>query len=171
MEKQTEKDLFVLGRLQPQQVEQAGRLVAENPVFRPYQYTAKKIADLLFDALQTDDVILTALDCDQLRGLVWLQPKNVFGLSAYIKLIAVDFRYHQHGIGRFLMTAAELLAQETSPNLFILTSVDNLTAQQFYLRLGYEAIGVIKDFVYDNVDELLMRKTWGSIRGKNIDLS
>jgi len=171
MEKLTEKDLYVLGRLQPQQVEQAGCLIAENPVFRPYHYTAKKIADALSDALQTDDIILTALDHDQLRGLLWLQHRNVFGLSAYMKLIAVDYRYHQHGIGRLLMTAAELLAQETGPNLFLLTSVDNLTAQQFYLRLGYEAIGVIKDFVYDNADELLMRKTWGSIRGKSIDLS
>ncbi len=171
MERQTEKDLYVLGHLQPTQVAQAGRLIAANPVFRPYQYTAEKIAAALSEALQTEDIILTAMDHDQLRGLVWLQLRNVFGLSAYIKLIAVDYQYHEHGIGRLLMTAAELLAQESGPNLFLLTSVDNLTAQQFYLRLGYEAIGVIKDFVYDGVDELLMRKTWGSIKGKSIDLS
>ncbi|NLN84187.1 MAG: GNAT family N-acetyltransferase [Firmicutes bacterium] len=159
-----EQDLFVLQPLESHQVSAAADLVLGNHVFNRYNYNKEILEGLLLKGLEQKDVILAACEGDEIRGFVWMQKQAVFGLSDYIRLIVVEAGQHGRGIGQFLMMAVEVIAQESGPNLFILTSMDNLAAQKFYLRLGYEHIGTIKNYVIDGIDELLLRKTWGSIR-------
>ncbi len=159
-----EQDLFVLKPLEKNQISEVARIVAENEVFQRYHYEYPKIVKMLEDALLSEDVLMTALEGEIVRGFVWMQEKAVFGLSSYVKLIAVDTKEQGRGIGQLLMTAAEAISQKQGTNLFVLTSVDNFNAQKFYRRLGYETIGVIRDYVYPGIDELMLRKTWGSIR-------
>ena len=159
-----EQDLFVLKPMGYRDIPEVAEIVAGNEVFQRYHYEYAKIVRMLEEALKGEDILMTVLEENHVRGFVWLQERAVFGLSAYIKLIAVDSKHHSRGIGQLLMTAVETFAQKQGPNLFVLTSMDNLTAQKFYLRLGYETIGVIRDYVLPGVDELMMRKTWGSIR-------
>ena len=47
----------------------------------------------------------------------------------------------------------------TNKNLFLCVSSFNPDAQRFYTRLGYEQIGVLKDYLVEGHDEILMRKT------------
>jgi len=159
-----EQDLFVLKPMGFNEIPKVAEIVAGNEVFQRYHYDYPKIVRMLEEALKSDDVIMTVLEGELVRGFVWLQENAVFGLSAYVKLIAVDSKHHNRGIGQLLMTAAEAVAQKHGPNLFVLTSMNNLTAQKFYLRLGYETIGVIRNYVLPGIDELMMRKTWGCIR-------
>lgn len=159
-----EQDLFVLKPLEKNQIPEVARIVAGNEVFQRYHYEYPKIVKMLEDALLSEDVLMTALEGEIVRGFVWMQEKAVFGLSSYVKLIAVDTKEQGRGIGQLLMTAAEAISQKQGTNLFVLTSVDNFNAQKFYRRLGYETIGVIRDYVYPGIDELMLRKTWGSIR-------
>ncbi|MPM28782.1 dTDP-fucosamine acetyltransferase [bioreactor metagenome] len=157
-------DLFILQPMVKDQIPAIAEIVAENRVFQRYQYNPQKIIHMLETAYDAKDILLTALENGKVRGFVWMQEQAVFGMSAYVKLIAVDYQHHQRGIGQLLMTAVESIAQKNGPNLFVLTSMDNLIAQKFYLRLGYESIGVIRNYVLPGVDELMMRKTWGSLR-------
>jgi hypothetical protein len=45
----------------------------------------------------------------------------------------------------------------------MLVSSFNTKAVDLYLRLGYEKIGTLKNFVVDGADEFLLRKTTGSL--------
>lgn len=47
----------------------------------------------------------------------------------------------------------------TCANLFLCVSSFNPDAQKFYLKLGYEKIGVLKNYLVEGHDEILMRKT------------
>ena len=159
-----EQDLFVLKPMAKSHISEVATIVAENEVFQRYHYEYPRIVEMLENALLSDDTLLIAFEGEIVRGVVWLQEKAVFGLSSYVKLIAVDSKEQGRGIGQLLMTAAEAVSQKHGTNLFVLTSVDNFNAQKFYRRLGYETIGVIRDYVYSGIDELMLRKTWGSIR-------
>jgi GNAT superfamily N-acetyltransferase len=51
--------------------------------------------------------------------------------------------FRQHGIGRALVERAEALShRQGAPDLYLFTGSQNLTAQTFYARLGYQARGV-----------------------------
>ena len=45
-----------------------------------------------------------------------------------------------------------------------LVTDDVLAAQKFYAALGYETIGVVREFLVKGHDEILMRKTIGPLR-------
>ena len=44
-------------------------------------------------------------------------------------------------------------------NLFLCVSSFNLHAQRFYRRLGYEQVGVLKNYLVEGHEEILMRKS------------
>lgn len=159
-----EQDLFTLHPLEGHQVSRLADLVLSNKVFNRYNYTKEILESVLLKGLERSDVMLTAKEGEIIRGFVWMQKQAVFGLSDYVRLIAVEEGQQGRGIGQFLMMAVEVLAQKSGPNLFVLTSMDNFAAQNFYLRLGYEQIGTIRNYILPGADELLLRKTWGTIR-------
>ena len=51
----------------------------------------------------------------------------------------------------------------TCANLFLCVSSFNEHSQRFYLKLGYEKIGILKDYLVEGHDEILMRKTTSPI--------
>jgi len=48
--------------------------------------------------------------------------------------------------------------------VFLCVSAFNTRAQRFYARMGYEPIGVWRDYVIAGEDEILMRKPTGPLR-------
>ena len=69
----------------------------------------------------------------------------------------------KQGIGSKLMAFAEERIFREAPNVFLCVSSFNKEAQRFYIRLGYEQIGELKDYVVKGHSELLMRKTTGPL--------
>ena len=59
---------------------------------------------------------------------------------------------------------AEKRIFEDSPNVFICASSFNPRALNLYRSLGYEDVGPLKNYVVRGHDEILLRKTKGSIR-------
>lgn len=114
---------------------------------------------------RADQQILTATDSrDHVVALAGWVQRGVIG-QPYLNLLAVSPGVQGRGIGAALLREVEHRAFETSRNLFLCVSGFNERARRFYLREGYEEIGVIQDFLVAGCDEVLMRKSLGPLRG------
>jgi len=84
-------------------------------------------------------------------------------LGGYVQAIAVGPEWRGRGVGRKLMAFAEQCIFRESPNVFLCVASFNTAARRFYRRLGYERVGVLKNYVLHGYSEILMRKTIGPI--------
>ena len=57
------------------------------------------------------------------------------------------------------MAFAEKRIFNDAPNVFIYVSSFNKGAQKLYRRLGYRAVGQLKDYIIPRHSEILLRKT------------
>jgi [ribosomal protein S18]-alanine N-acetyltransferase len=105
--------------------------------------------------------IYVAVENDDLLGFIILQMAGTF--RGYIQTIAVAENARSKGIGSKLIEFAEKRIFTISPNIFICVSSFNEDAQKLYTKLGYEKIGVLKDFIIEGYDEILLRKTIGTL--------
>ena len=93
-------------------------------------------------------------------GLLILNLNGPF--TGYIQSICIAPGARSGGIGREAIAWAEERIFRESPNAFICVSSFNPRARSLYERLGYELVGVLKGFIVEEHDELLLRKTRGS---------
>jgi ribosomal protein S18 acetylase RimI-like enzyme len=64
-------------------------------------------------------------------------------------------------VGGALMDRAEAFLSQSSPDIFLLTSDFNQSAQRFYQRRGYRQVGALPDYVLPGVTELIFWKRMG----------
>jgi ribosomal protein S18 acetylase RimI-like enzyme len=102
------------------------------------------------------EVYLATLD-GEIAGFIILLMHGAF--VGYIQSIYVDPGMRSKGIGSQLMDFAEQRIFSESPNAFICVSSFNQGALRLYKRLGYEAIGELKDYIIAGQSEVLLRKT------------
>jgi [ribosomal protein S18]-alanine N-acetyltransferase len=93
----------------------------------------------------------------ELAGFLILTMQGAF--RGYIQTIAVDEKFRGHGVGTALIAFAEQRIFAESPNVFMCVSSFNERAKTLYLRLGYEVIGEIVDYVVRGYSEWLLRKS------------
>jgi len=98
---------------------------------------------------------------DEIVGTMVISTKGAF--SGYLKSIAVKPDWRGKMLGKQMMAFIEKEIFSTCANLFLCVSSFNEDAQRFYLKLGYEKIGVLKDYLVEGHDEILMRKTTAPI--------
>ncbi len=67
------------------------------------------------------------------------------------------------GVGSWLMAFVEERVFRESPNFFLCVSSFNPDARRLYERLGFEVVGALRDYIVRGHDEILMRKTRGSL--------
>jgi len=101
---------------------------------------------------------------DALAGFVVLNFKGPF--VGYVQLLGVAAPHRGLGMGAALLAHAERCIFERTHNVFICVSSFNETAQRFYARHGYQAVGRLEDFLVAGHDELLLRKTRGPLLGR-----
>ena len=109
-----------------------------------------------------DKEVYVVMEKGNLHGFIVLQMAGI--LKGYIQSICVAPGARNAGVGSALINFAEKRIFSESPNVFMFVSTFNEGAARLYLRLGYEKIGVIKNFVTEGLDELLLRKTIGSLK-------
>jgi ribosomal-protein-alanine N-acetyltransferase len=100
---------------------------------------------------------------DEIVGTIVIHTKGAF--SGYLKSIAVKPGWRGKKLGEKMMEFIEKVIFVDYKNLFLCVSSFNTDAQQFYLKLGYEKIGELKDYLVAGHDEILMRKTIAPILG------
>ena len=98
-------------------------------------------------------------------GFVMIKLQGHF--TGYIQTIVIIEEARGKGIGEAAIKYVEELIFKVSPNVFICVSSFNKRAEQLYLRMGFEKIGVLKNYVKEGYDEVFMRKTKGSLNDFN----
>lgn len=93
-------------------------------------------------------------------GLFVLQMQGTF--AGYLQSICIAPEMREMGVGTQMIRYAEEYVFKTSPNFFLCVSGFNKRALKLYQSLGYEEVGVLKNFVANGMDEILMRKTMSS---------
>jgi ribosomal protein S18 acetylase RimI-like enzyme len=93
----------------------------------------------------------------EVAGYVLLNLTGPF--AGYIQSICVAPGLRSRGVGRRLVQHAETRVFADHPNLFICVSDFNAAARGFYERLGYAAVGELKDYLVGGRSEILLRKS------------
>lgn len=106
--------------------------------------------------------IYAAKQDGDLAGFIILLMQGA--LVGYIQTVCVAPEHRNRGVGQELLAFAEERIFRESPNVFLCVSSFNTDAQRLYLRLGYELIGELRDYIVRGHSELLMRKTRGPLR-------
>jgi ribosomal protein S18 acetylase RimI-like enzyme len=105
--------------------------------------------------------VYVAMIKSEVIGFIILQMEGTF--TGYIQTVAVKEEWRSHGIGSRLIAFAEKRIFREKPNVFMCVSSFNKRAQKLYRRLGYEKAGVLKNFIVNGYDEILLRKTIGPL--------
>jgi ribosomal-protein-alanine N-acetyltransferase len=98
---------------------------------------------------------------DQRIGFIMIKLKGSF--TGYIQTIVITKEARGKGIGEAAIRYIEALIFLVSPNIFICASSFNTRALKLYHSMGYETIGLLKNYVVEGYNEVLMRKTKGSL--------
>jgi len=94
-------------------------------------------------------------------GFLILNLKGAF--VGYVQTICMAEDARGLGLGSELLAFAEQRIFRDFKNVFLCVSSFNPRARALYERLGYETIGVLRDYVVAGHDEILMRKTRGPL--------
>ncbi|BCY17120.1 MAG: GNAT family N-acetyltransferase [Chloroflexi bacterium] len=84
-------------------------------------------------------------------------------LKGYIQAVCVKETARGKGVGKKLIKFAEDRIFSVSPNCFLCYSDFNESVREIYDHLGYEEVGVLKEYMIPGHDEILMRKTLGPV--------
>ena len=131
-----------------------GELMAGSEPWTILGLSMDRIMNILNDPLHE---VYAAYIKDEIVGTIVIHTQVNF--SAYLKNITVKPAWRGQKLGEKMMEFIENEVFPTYKNLFLCVSSFNEHAQQFYLKLGYEQIGVLKDYLVEGHDEILMRKT------------
>ena len=95
------------------------------------------------------------------RGFIIVVMRGAF--VGYIRSICVAADARGSGVGSGLMAFAEERVFRELKNVFLCVSSFNPRARALYERLGYEAVGELKDYVIAGASEIIMRKSIGPL--------
>jgi ribosomal-protein-alanine N-acetyltransferase len=115
-----------------------------------------------FRALLRSRRVLAVVAEDQaiLAGFAMAQIVMLDGLRTGL-LVTIDVapQYRRLGVGHRLLSAIEAAARSAeAKRLRLEVAVNNLPAQSFYTRLGFNAIGEIPNYYAGNLDAIVMEK-------------
>jgi ribosomal-protein-alanine N-acetyltransferase len=139
------------------------RLILGTHPWVTLQYDESNIQAIVGSA-QRDNLLIARVGLD-IVGFA-LSADGIL-LGEYLKILVVDGAHRSQGVGRRLMEALEQRAFRSWPNVYLCVSDFNRGAQEFYRRLGYEEVGILKDLLLPGRGEVLMRKTIGVWQGFN----
>lgn len=110
--------------------------------------------DLEFDGLDTHTVLFNVYKDDKCVGAGRFRIYNDYQGKA--ERIAVLKEYRSNGVGRVIMDCLENYARDNT-NLKEIILGSQLSAKDFYIRLGYEPYGDI--FLDAGIDHVMMKKS------------
>ena len=101
--------------------------------------------------------LLVARAAGEALGFALVHPRGVAG-SPYLASIAVAAEARGRGVGRRLLAFVEDRYRPQARHLFLCVSSFNGRARRLYERQGFEAVGVLDDYVIEGAAEVLMHK-------------
>ena len=140
-------------------VESCAHIMATSEPWITLQRTMDTLMPVISDPAKEVHLVR---DADGVAAFVILDMRGP--MAGYIQTIAVRADRRNTGLGAAILSAVETLVYARSPNVFLCVSSFNEGAQKFYARMGYERIGVWRQYVVATADEILMRKTISPFR-------
>jgi RimJ/RimL family protein N-acetyltransferase len=140
-------------------VHECARMMAASEPWITLQRTAETLVPVISDPVKEVHLVR---DADGIAAFIILDLRGL--VNGYVQTICVRPDRRGGGLGAALLGWAETYIQQQSPNVFLCVSSFNPGAQKFYARLGYERVGVFREYVVHGHDEILMRKTIGPLR-------
>jgi ribosomal protein S18 acetylase RimI-like enzyme len=137
---------------------QCAQMMAASEPWITLKRTVEFLLPLMTDSVgevhvMRDETGVAAFVMLDLRGL----------LNGYVRSICVRPDRRNQGLGAAILTWAEQRIFRQSPNVFLCTSSFNPGAQRFYARQGYQLVGPLKNLIVEGHDEILLRKTIGTL--------
>jgi ribosomal protein S18 acetylase RimI-like enzyme len=90
-------------------------------------------------------------------GMALVRERGLAG-APYLVSLAVSPGFRSAGVGAVLLRFVERVFAGRYRHLFLCVSAFNPRARRFYEREGYAAVGVLRDFIIEGADEVLMVK-------------
>jgi ribosomal protein S18 acetylase RimI-like enzyme len=115
----------------------------------------------LISVRRPDREVYLAWEDEKRVGFLILSMVGAF--VGYIQTICVAPDARGRRLGTRIIAFAEERIFREGPNVFMCVSSFNERAKTLYLRLGYEAVGTLMDFIVAGHHEILLRKTRGPI--------
>ena len=140
------------------QAETCARMMAES---EPWITLGRGYDEALTILTDPSREVYLAMDRDEIAGFVVLEMEGAF--TGYVKSIGVSPPYRGKGVGARLMSFVEERIFRERPNVFLCVSDFNVGARRFYEKLGYEAVGALRDYIVRGRSEILLRKTVGPL--------
>ncbi len=134
--------------------EACARMMAESEPWITLKRGYNESLEIISDPSR--EVYLAVID-GEIAGFVVLEMSGAF--VGYVKSICVSPGWRGKGVGGRLMSFAEERVFSEAPNMFLCVSDFNEGALRFYERLGYEAVGELRDYIVPGRSEILMRKS------------
>ena len=147
-------DIIIKHTKEPEHLTWCASLMASQEPWISLQRNYAASLALLQDPLSE---VYLALWGDVSAGFIMLKTQGSF--TGYIQTIVIEEAFRGKGIGTALIRFAEEKIAAVSPNVFICVSAFNTRAHRLYLSLGYEEVGLLKNYVRQGYDEILLRKT------------
>lgn len=148
-----------LRHLEPGDVPALAQIIDDTPFYQNYPVRGHAIAKSLMQRIEQGEqhmVHVATLDGNPI-GFAWYLPHGAFGRSHYLRLLAVDPKHQNQGIGRQLLSFGE--THFLHPHgLCLLVTEDNTTARAFYERLNYIHIGTLPNYVREGKNECIYIK-------------
>ncbi len=136
-------------------------LMSRSPLLRRYGVTRHRAHASLEEGLRERDLILVALEGDDVIGLAWVIATRALDRSAYLRLLLVAERQQSRGVGAALLADAERRARASGcRHLVLLVTTANRRGRAFYARQGYRHVGNLPGFARPRIGESLYVKSW-----------
>ena len=121
---------------------------------RNYDHSITLLEDLLSE-------VYLLKDGKERVGFIMVKLKGAF--TGYIQTIVINADYRSKGIGEAAISYIEKLIFKVSPNVFICASSFNTGELKLYYSMGFETVGILKDYIVKGYDEVFLRKTKGPL--------
>ena len=122
----------------------------------------KENARVFFKERLDKNLVFVAEENDEVAGFIAIKRDILF--ANYIRRFVVRKDKRSLGIGKKLVEfIEELTLEEKLPNVFLMTTTTNERAVAFYIKLDYEIIGRIPNFIRKGMDEYILWKSKGSV--------
>jgi len=136
-------------------------LMARSPLLRRYRVTAHGAKASLAAALRERDLVIVAVDGDEVVGLAWAIITRALDRAAYLRLLLVAETHQARGLGAAMLARVEREARASRcRHVVLLVTKTNRRARSFYERHGYAHVGDLPRFVRPGIAESLYLKSW-----------
>ena len=136
------------------QIRECARLMSLSEPWITLRRTQADVVKTIKDEMSE---VHLAIVQNKIIGFAIIKMQGAF--VGYIQSIVIALQYRRRGIGKRFIEYLERRILSEQPNVFICVSSFNPEAKRLYERLGYETIGVLKDYIVSGHDEILMRKS------------